>query len=116
MKTIHPPTFTDYIPLLRPVTIALWAATVFWSLWFIFVSDPQSSPVSLYFFWIAAILLIFAAFLTAAFLKIDSLLRSYKVLLSRNQEQQITEETLRESEERYRIVTESASVSWIRRN
>lgn len=56
-----------------------------------------------------ALLLVLAVLLTVSFLKISALLRSHRILLDRDAEWKRSEETLRDSEARYRIITESAS-------
>lgn len=53
--------------------------------------------------------LVFGILLTATLVKLSTLLRTHRQLLERDAEWKKVEETLRESEARYRVVTESAS-------
>ncbi len=109
MKASLPQNINRRFPLLFSAAAVFVAAVAFWFIWQIFVNDTDLNSVHHYSVLIAAILSTLIVFLAASLIRIRVLLRSYKDLLQNNIERQQTEDILRESEERYRMVTESAS-------
>ncbi|MEO6655952.1 MAG: PAS domain S-box protein [Pyrinomonadaceae bacterium] len=108
MKRLFPQFARNRFPFILVAVTVLVTAAVFWLLWHIFADDPASS-ISHYSVWIAATFSTLFFFLVVSLLKIKLLLGSHKDLLHDGAERKMAEEILRESEERYRIVTESAS-------
>ncbi len=111
MKTILSVTSDkNRFSLLYLTTIPAITGTVLWLIWHAFDEDMGLSFARPYSVWIAmAVITIFSFFLALSLIKIRGLRESHKNLLISNAEWKQTEETLRESEARYRIVTESAS-------
>ena len=104
MKALLPSGSKDRFPLV------VFAAAIFVAVALLFIrqisGNDRSSSVGPY---TVLIMIALMAVLAASLLKVKTLLRSNKYLLRRNAERAQTAETLRESEARYRVVTESAS-------
>ncbi len=106
MTTLDPKISRNQI-LLIPVTITLFLlGTALWSIWHEYYQSNAARQDTV---WIASILSVLNIFLAGCLLTIYVLSRSRRKLSNENEELQQTDEFLRESEERYRIVTESAS-------
>lgn len=87
----------------------LCSATIFWGMWQSLGAESQLPLVYEYPILATAILTTLAVFLVAALVRVELLLRNQKRLLAENADNIRTMESARESEERYRMVTESAS-------
>ena len=92
------------------LTVAVFiAAAAIWVDWQILRAGSQLSVAHQYPVLVAAIFNLFIALLAAALVKMWAMRRFQTHLLQVNASSKLSEETLRESEARYRIVTESAS-------
>ncbi|MGH9946158.1 MAG: PAS domain S-box protein [Pyrinomonadaceae bacterium] len=111
MKPLFPQTFKSHFPVLLSNIAVLLTAVVLWSIWHSTAGDEgQLSVVHLDSVWFAAVIItMLGFFLAVSQVRNFVLHKTYKTLSVKSGESAGIEETLSESEARYRIVTESAS-------
>ncbi|MEP6787255.1 MAG: EAL domain-containing protein [Acidobacteriota bacterium] len=108
MKASPPLTSRNYISTTVLVVCVFTTAAAFSSIWEFF-NDSELGFVQMYSVWTTALLTTLIVFLVASLVKLNRSLHANNELLVDIDESRSREEALRESEARYRIVTESAS-------